>query len=152
MGSCLGAGRGVRASGPGLHALGAREGVAMKVEKREKYLKIALVVFGLVFLVGLLPMTMLFPGGWMWEPRQSEYEQMILVVYAVLGIFLLQASKKPFQHRSLIAFTAWSSLAHGGVMLVQALRDSTEHANLYGDVPATLAVGLIFLWLCPRKE
>ena len=118
---------------------------------QEKALKIALVAVGLIFLVGLLPMTMLFPASWMWEPRHSEYEQMIIAVYAVLGIFLLKAAKQPAEHKSLIDFTAWSSLVHGGVMLVQALRDSTDHANLHGDVPALIAVGLLFLWLGPRK-
>lgn len=119
-------------------------------ETREKLLRYALVVFGVVFMVGLLPMTMLFPDGWMWEPRQSEYEQMILAVYAVLGIFLIRASKNPPAHASLISFTGWSSLVHGGVMLVQALRDSSEHANLYGDVPALILVGIVFIWLGPK--
>ena len=36
-------------------------------------------------------------------------------------------------------------------MLVQALRDSSEHANLYGDVPALILVGVILLWLAPRS-
>jgi len=122
----------------------------MNIETREKYLRIALIVFGLVFLVGLLPMTLIFPDSWMWEPRHAEYEQMILAVYAVLGIFLLKAAKDPSKHRSLIAFTAWSSLVHGALMLVQALQDPTEHANLCGDVPALVAVGVLFLWLAPR--
>ncbi|NND02990.1 MAG: hypothetical protein HKN91_09400 [Acidimicrobiia bacterium] len=124
----------------------------MNQETRTKYLRIALIVFGLVFLVGLLPMTMLFPGGWMWEPRHSEYEQMILAVYAVLGIFLLRAAKNPSEHKSLIAFAAWSSLAHGVVMLFQALRDPVETPNLYGDIPALIVVGILFLWLAPKDS
>lgn len=50
---------------------------------------------------------------------------------------------------ALIASTAWSSLAHGGVMLAQALGDPTEHANLHGDIPALILVGTLFLWLGP---
>lgn len=123
----------------------------MSTAAREKALRIALIVFGAIFLVGLLPLTMYLPDSWMWEPRQPEYEQMILVIYAVLGIFLLRAASDPPAHRSLIAFTAWSSLAHGGVMLVQALRDPAEQANLFGDVPALLLVGVVFLWLAPRR-
>lgn len=119
---------------------------------RERWLRIALVTFGLVFTVGLLPMTILFPGGWMWEPRQTEYEQMILAIYAVLGIFLLRAARRPTAHASLISFTAWSSVVHGGVMLAQALADPTEHANLCGDVPALILVGALFLWLGPKAE
>lgn len=117
---------------------------------QNKWLRIALIVFGLVFTLGLLPMTVLFPGAWMWEPRQSEYEQMILAVYAVLGIFLLRAAREPAAHASLISFTAWSSLAHGAVMLAQAVADPAEHANLHGDIPALFLVGALFLWLGPK--
>jgi hypothetical protein len=121
-----------------------------KTMNRQKLLRYALITFGLVFTVGLLPMTLIFPGSWMWEPRHAEYEQMILAVYAVLGIFLLRAARRPADHASLIAFTAWSSLVHGGVMLVQALVDPSEHANLCGDIPALLLVGALFLWLGPK--
>ena len=65
---------------------------------------------------------------------------------------MIRAAKEPSRHASLISFTAWSSLVHGGVMLVQALRDSTEHANLFGDVPALIAVGFLFLWLGPKDQ
>ena len=109
----------------------------------DRPLRIALIVVGLIFLVGLYPLTVLWPGGFMWEPRQPEYEQMIIGVYAVLGIFLLIASRDPMKHKSLIWFTAWSSIVHGGIMLVQALRDSAEKANLMGDVPALILIGLI---------
>jgi len=37
-------------------------------------------------------------------------------------------------------------------MLVQALRDNADHANLHGDVPALIAVGFVFLWLSPRSR
>lgn len=117
---------------------------------RQRWLRVALIGFGLVFTLGLLPLTLLLPGGWMWEPRQAEYEQMILAIYAVLGVFLLRAARAPAAHASLISFTAWSSLVHGGVMLVQALRDPSEHANLCGDVPALFLVGALLLWLGPR--
>jgi len=119
---------------------------------RENVLRYTLIVVGIIFTVGLLPMTLLFPGGWMWEPRQPEYEQMILAIYAVLGIFLLRAAKRPADHASLIGFAAWSSLVHGGVMLVQALVDRSEQANLCGDVPALILVGALLLWLGPRTS
>ena len=45
-----------------------------------------------------------------------------------------------------------SGLAHGLVMLVQALRDSTERANLFGDVPALLLIGGVLLFLNREKQ
>jgi membrane protein DedA with SNARE-associated domain len=102
----------------------------------------ALIVLGIVFIVGRYPLTRLWPAGWSWTPAQSEYLQMILAIYATLGVFLLLAAKEPLRHSSLIWFTVWSSAAHGGVMAVQALRDPTERGHLPGDVLVLLVVAL----------
>lgn len=120
--------------------------------KREGALKIVLILVGLIFLVAVYPLMMFFwPSGWRWQPNQPEYEQMILGVYATLGIFLLIASKNPAAHRSLIAFTAWSSLVHAGIMAVQAFQNANEHGHLFGDVPALVIVGVALLVLAPAK-
>jgi hypothetical protein len=72
---------------------------------RERALQVVLTLVGLIFLVGVYPLMMFFwPSGWRWQPHQPEYEQMILGVYATLGVFLLIASRRPAEHRSLIAF------------------------------------------------
>ena len=110
---------------------------------QDKPLRVALLIVGLIFLVGLLPLTMIWPAGFMWEPRQSEYEQMIIGVYAVLGLFQIIASRDPAEHRSLIWFTVWSSLIHGLIMLAQALRDPLERPNLMGDVPALILIAVV---------
>jgi len=109
----------------------------------DKALRFALLVVGLIFLVGLYPLTVLWPAGFMWEPRQSEYEQMIIGVYAVLGIFLIMASRNPAKHTSLIWFTVWSTLVHGLIMLWQAIVDPAERANMLGDVPALILIGVV---------
>ena len=124
----------------------------MDSETRERLLRIALVAVGLVFVVGLAPLTMLWPSAWMWEPRQSEYEQMILGVYVTLGIFLLIAARDPLKHRSLIWFAVWSSAVHGGIMAVQAIVDPVERPNLYGDVPGLLLIALVLGTLMPRGQ
>ena len=74
---------------------------------------------------------------------------MILGIYATLGVFLLIASRNPLQHRSLIWFTAWSSLVHGGIMAVQALKMPVEHGHLLGDVPALILVAVVLAILTP---
>ena len=120
---------------------------------REGALKVVLVLVGLVFLFAVYPpMMYLWPSGWRWQPNQPEYEQMILGVYATLGIFLLLASRNPSANRSLIAFTAWSSLVHAAIMAVQALRNVTERGHLLGDVPALLIVGVVLIALRPAKQ
>lgn len=115
-------------------------------------LSMALIAIGAIFIVGLYPLTVLWPAGFMWEPRQTEYEHMILITFAVLGVFLLKASRNPSEHRSLIAFAAWSSLAHGLLMAYQAFNDSAESANLMGDVPALILIGVVLLVLTRQNE
>ncbi len=110
---------------------------------QDRPLRIALLIAGLIFLVGLLPLTIVWSAGFMWEPRQAEYEQMIIGIYAVLGIFLIIASRDPAEHRSLIWFAVWSSLIHGLIMLAQALRDPVERPNLMGDVPALILIAVV---------
>jgi hypothetical protein len=124
----------------------------MRKEAKLKYLKIALYLFGLIFVFGIYAMMMwIWPSGWSWTPRQPEYEQMIMGIYIVLGVFLIRAAKDPLKHASLIWFTIWSSIAHAGIMLVQAIVDETERANLLGDVPALFLVAIVLWYLMPKK-
>ena len=120
-------------------------------EQRLRYLRGALLLFGLAFVLGLYPLMLLWSSAWTWEPRQPEYEQMLLGVYATLGIFLILASRNPLDHLSLIWFTVWSSFVHGGFMAVQAFVDPLERANLIGDVPTLFTVAIVPAWLTPRR-
>jgi hypothetical protein len=122
----------------------------MNLALRIRLLRIALIVFGLIFLFGVYPlMNFWWPSGWRWQPNQTEYEQMILGVYATLGVFLLIASKNPLQHRSLIWFTVWSSAVHAGIMTAQAMRTPAEHGHLMGDIPALFLVAIVLALLMP---
>jgi len=118
---------------------------------RLRYLRVALVLVGLIFIVGVYPLMMAWwPAGWRWQPNQPHYEQMILGVYATLGVFLLIASRNPLKHRSLIWFTVWSSIVHAGIMAVQAMNTPAEHGHLMGDIPALLIVAAALAILTPR--
>jgi len=120
-------------------------------DQSDKALRMFLLVFGLVFIFGVWPLMIFWSAGWQWQPNQPEYEQMILGVYATLGVFLVLASRDPGRHQSLILFTAWSSLVHAGIMAVQAIRDTTERGHLLGDVPVLAIVGIILLVLAPKR-
>ena len=124
----------------------------MTVENRLRYLRVALILVGLIFIFGVYPLMMsLWPAGWRWTPNQPEYEQMILGVYATLGVFLLIASRNPLRHLSLIWFTIVSSIVHAGIMTVQALSMPSEHGHLFGDVPALFLVAVLLAALTPRS-
>ena len=123
----------------------------MSSDSRVRLLRYALILTGLIFIFGVYPLMMsLWPSGWRWQPNQPEYEQMILGVYATLGIFLLIASRNPLQNRSLIWFTVWSSLVHAGIMAVQAVKMPSEHGHLFGDIPALAVVAILLAVLTPR--
>jgi hypothetical protein len=115
---------------------------------RLKALRVALLVVGVIFVVGVYPLTIIWPSGWAWHAGQSEYLQMILGIYATLGVFLIIASRNPLAHRSLIWFTVWSSVVHGAIMAVQAIAMPQQHAgHLLGDVPALLLIAAVLAYL-----
>ena len=117
---------------------------------RTKYLRIALILVGLIFIVGIYPLTIIWPSGWSWHTGQSDYLQMILGIYATLGVFLLLASRNPLAHLSLIWFTVWSSVVHGGIMAVQSFANSEHMGHLWGDVLALFVVAAVLALLTPR--
>ncbi|HEV2290195.1 MAG TPA: DUF6632 domain-containing protein [Candidatus Acidoferrales bacterium] len=110
---------------------------------RERALKIALVLIGLLFVAGVYPLLLLF--------KHEAALAMMLSLYVTLGVFLLFAVRNPSANRSLIAFTAWSSFVHAAVMGVQALRGFVEYGELWG-VLALIIIGVILIALAPAKS
>ena len=118
---------------------------------RIKPLRIALRLVGVTFIGGIYTFTKIWPSGWAWHTgHTSHYLQMILAVYATLGVFLLLASRNPLANLSLIWFTVWSSVAHGAVMAAQALTNPGDIAHLWGDVPALFVVAAVLAFLTAR--
>ncbi len=124
----------------------------MRDEQKLEHLTAALYVSGATFIVGLPAMMLwVWPSAWSWTPSQLEYEQMIIGIYATLGVFLIRAAKDPLANVSLIWFTIWSSIVHGGIMLTQAVADEAERAHLLGDAPALFLVVFVLWYLIPKK-
>ena len=122
----------------------------MADEARLKYLRIALILVGLIFLLGIYPLMIVWPSGWTWHTGHSDYPLMIVGIYATLGVFLLMASRDPLENLSLIWFTVWSSIVHGAIMLAQSFEMPENHGHLLGDVPALLFVAVLLAVLTPR--
>jgi hypothetical protein len=70
--------------------------------RRERALKVVLVVVGLLFCAGVYPLTMFF--------SRAPAVPMIMSIYVALGIFLLLAVRDPAANRSLITFGGWAIL------------------------------------------
>ena len=117
--------------------------------ERLNYLKLALRVVGVIAIFGIYPLTILWPSGWSWSSGRSEYLEMIIAIYATLGVFLLVASRNPSQHLSLISFAIWSSIVHGAVMAVQSILNPMHIHHLYGDVPALFIIAAVLAFLSP---
>ena len=116
-------------------------------------LRAALVVVGIIFIIGVYPLTILWPSGWIWHMGgHSDYLQMILGIYATLGVFLLLAARNPLKHLTLIWFTVWSSVVHGGIMTAQSLAYPEHRGHLLGDVPALLLIAIVLAVLTLRAE
>lgn len=116
-----------------------------------KALRVVLVLVGIIFIVGVYPLTVVWPSGWAWHTSgQSNYLQMILGIYATLGVFLLLAARDPLKNLSLIWFTVWSSVVHGVIMSAQSLVYPEHRGHLFGDVPALLLIAIVLAILTPR--
>jgi hypothetical protein len=109
---------------------------------RERALKVVLIVVGLLFVAMAYPLLTM---------RLDEALQMMLSVYVTLGVFLLLAARKPSGYRSVIAFAAWSSIAHAVVMGMQAYYDVDQRVHfLIGDL-ALVIIAVALLALSPAK-
>src|ERR1700722_6836348 len=105
----------------------------MSAPDRHKFLPLALRVVGLIFTFGIYPLSVVWPSGGAWHSGRSEYLEMIIAIYATLGVFLFLAARDPTHHLSLISFAIWSSVAHGLVMAVQSIVDPLHVHHLSGD-------------------
>jgi len=111
--------------------------------RRERALKVVLVVVGLTFCGLAYPLIMFV--------KQAPAMAMMFSVYVILGIFLLFASRHPSANRSLIAFTAWSSFVHAVLMGGQAFAGLVARGELIGSA-VLVVIGITLMLLAPEKE
>ena len=117
---------------------------------RERALKVALMLVGLLFLAGVYPVAVD-----LWQANPSDTgDDMMLGLYITLGVFLLLALRNPSAHRSLIAFAAWSSFAHAVVMSALALqpKQASERAGFLGGSAVLVVIGVVLIVLAPAKH
>ena len=113
---------------------------------RERALKVVLLLVGLLFLAGVYPTL---ASVWRGE---IDGDTMMLSLYVTLGVFLLLAVRNPSAHRTLIAFTAWSSFAHGAVMAALAYQNTSERRELLIAVAVLALIGVSLIALAPAKQ
>ena len=122
--------------------------------KHERALQVVLVLVGLFYCFwGYL----LFDNLWhaTWLSGHSDVMPMFLSLNTALGVCLLVAVKQPARHRSLIAYGAWSSLAHRFTMTIrsaQAVAHGMHRKDSPQDIVIFVAIGVTLLALLPAKQ
>ncbi len=115
--------------------------------RRERVLRVALVLVGVIFSAGIFPVA-----ESLWHQNQLMYTfDMMLSLYVALGIFLLIAARNPSANRSLTAFAAWSCFAHAAVMAVTSFSKGGYRGDLWG-VAVLLIIGVTLIVLAPAKH
>jgi hypothetical protein len=122
--------------------------------KRECALRVVLMVVGLFYCVyGYI----LFDDLWhlRWLSGHTDVMPMFLSLNMALGVCLLVAVKRPAKHRLMIAYGAWSSLAHAFTMTImsaQALANGTHRKDSPQDIVIFVVIGVTLLALLPAKQ
>jgi len=122
--------------------------------KRQRTLQVALVLVGVFYSFwGYLLFDDLWHSALL--NGHNDVLPMFLSLNMVLGIFLLLAVKQPAKHRSLIAYGAWSSLAHGLTMSIQsaeAAAHGTHRKDSPLDIVIFVVIAVVLLVLLPAKQ
>ena len=115
---------------------------------RERALRIVMALVGLLFLAAIYPAI-----GGLRDPANSDTgDTMMMGLYFTLGIFLLIAVRNPTAHRSLIAFTAWSSFAHAAVMSALGFEMPSERTGFIVGSAVLVVIGVVLIALAPARQ
>jgi uncharacterized membrane protein YhdT len=106
--------------------------------RRDRVLKVVLVVVGLIFLAGVYPLITSIREGW--QANKEDSLPMGISLYVMQGIFLLLAARDPLANRGVITFAAWLNIAHATVMVIMSIRLPHERPDL---LVASAIFGLI---------
>ena len=121
--------------------------------KRERALQVVLVLVGLFYSFwGYLLFDALWHSRWL---GHGDVMPMFLSLNTALGPCLLLAVKQPAKHRLMIAYGAWSSLAHAFTMTIQSAEAAAHRLHRKDspqDIVIFLAIGFTLLALLPAKQ
>ncbi|HXT17552.1 MAG TPA: DUF6632 domain-containing protein [Gemmatimonadaceae bacterium] len=122
--------------------------------KRQRAVQVVVGLVGLLYLSWMYPLfdSLLRPN---WLQNHQDAFPMFVSVNTVLGVFLLLAVKQPARHRSLIAFGAWSTLAHAttmAVMTAEAWSHGLHRKDSPQDIVIVGAIGLLLLAALPARD
>jgi succinate-acetate transporter protein len=109
----------------------------------ERALKVALILVGLLFTAGVIPLVMFSSR----EPAVA----MMMSIYVTLGICLLLAARDPQANHSLIVFAGWANVAHAAVMAVQEFQHVIRRQEIFGVIVFGV-IGVVLIVLARGKK
>jgi|SRR5580692_6916955 hypothetical protein len=115
--------------------------------RRERALRIVLVIVGLIFLAGVYPLCTSIREGW--QANKEDSLPMGISLYVMQGIFLLLAARDPSANRGVIRFAAWLNIAHAAVMTVMSIHLPHERQDLLVASAIFCLIGVILIALLP---
>lgn len=118
--------------------------------KREKLLRIVLILIGLIFVAGVYPLMTTVRDGW--RANKEDATPMGISLYVTLGVFLLVAARNPSANRSVIVYGGWANIAHAAVMTVMAIHLPNERQDLLVASAVFGIIGAALIALAPVKQ
>ena len=118
--------------------------------RRERGLRIVLVIVGLIFLAGVYPLFTSIREGW--QANKEDSLPMGISLYVMQGIFLLLAARDPSPNRGVIVFAGWLNIAHAAVMTVMAVHLPNERQDLLIASAVFAGIGAFLILLAPAKQ
>ena len=114
--------------------------------------------------LGLAALLFLYPPGFLWGVAPEAFPSigpahpashldglhpylfMLGAMYLAYGILMIRGARDPKTNAALFDYGILANLLHGLVMVPQAFLYPNEHAHLWADIPACLAICVI-LWI-----
>ena len=113
--------------------------------RRDRLLKVVLVLVGLIFLSGFYPLITSIREGW--QANKEDSLPMGISLYVMQGIFLLLAARDPLANSGVITFVGWLNIAHAAVMVIMSIHLPHERPDLLvaSTIFGLIGVALIML-------
>jgi hypothetical protein len=130
-----------------------------KLKKLRVFLNIygvvSILLFGGLFLLTSFDTPIIQEGGALrfmrWDVLSKHVELMLEAVYLVWGVFMLKAAHKPMAYLSFLSFTGWANLAHGLLMIPQAMMVGMMY-KMGTDIAYCLVLAIVLWILVPKVE
>jgi hypothetical protein len=90
------------------------------MERKNKFLKAYLKIFGFFNLLFVPTIPIIFGDVFLWQPRNLPTEIMMAGLYFAMGLVMIFAARKPEKQKAFVDFLIIGNILHATVMLFTA--------------------------------